>query len=87
MTDPAKEQLNEVEQRDRVPGHVPGSGRDELAAAEAKAESLQESSHKLAEAVYAQATAQAQQSAGGNGASSADEEVVEEGEYEDVTND
>ena len=38
MTDPAKEQLNEVEQRDRVPGHVPGPGRDELAAAEAKAE-------------------------------------------------
>jgi molecular chaperone GrpE len=38
MTDPAKEQLNEVEQRDRVPGDVPGPGRDELAAAEAKAE-------------------------------------------------
>ncbi len=38
MTDPAKEQLNEVEQRDRVPGQVPGSGRDELAGAEAKAE-------------------------------------------------
>jgi len=38
MTDPAKEQLNEVEQRDRVPGHVPGPGRDERAAAEAKAE-------------------------------------------------
>ncbi|TMM12912.1 MAG: molecular chaperone DnaK [Actinobacteria bacterium] len=60
---------------------------DDLADIRAKAESLQESSHKLAEAVYAQATAQAQQSAGGNGASSADEEVVEEGEYEDVTND
>ncbi len=38
MTDPAKEQLNEVEQRDRVPGQAPGPGRDELAAAEAKAE-------------------------------------------------
>jgi molecular chaperone GrpE len=38
MTDPAKEQLNEVEQRDRVPGDVPGPGGDELAAAEAKAE-------------------------------------------------
>src|SRR5437868_3443381 len=60
---------------------------DDLADIRAKAESLQESSHKLAEAVYAQATAQAQQSAGGNGASSADEEVVEEGEDEDVTND
>src|SRR5256714_8932334 len=38
MTDPAKEQLNGVEQRDRVPGQVRGPGRDELAAAEAKAE-------------------------------------------------
>jgi molecular chaperone GrpE len=38
VTDPAKEQLNEVEQRDRVPGDVPGPGGDELAAAEAKAE-------------------------------------------------
>jgi molecular chaperone DnaK len=61
---------------------------DDLADIRAKAESLQEASHKLAEAVYAQATAQAQASGGGgNGASSADEEVVEEGEYEDVTND
>jgi molecular chaperone DnaK len=59
---------------------------DDLADIRAKAEALQESSHKLAEAVYAQATAQAQAS-GGNGASSnGDEEVVEEGEYEDVTN-
>jgi len=58
---------------------------DDLADIRAKAEALQESSHKLAEAVYAQATAQAQAS-GGNGASSTDEEVVEEGEYEDVTN-
>jgi len=61
---------------------------DDLADIRAKAESLQEASHKLAEAVYAQATAQAQAAGGGgNGASSADEEVVEEGEYEDVTND
>ena len=60
---------------------------DDLADIRAKAESLQEASHKLAEAVYAQATAQAQATGGGNGASSADEEVVEEGEYEDVTND
>jgi molecular chaperone DnaK len=59
---------------------------DDLADIRAKAEALQESSHKLAEAVYAEATAQAQ-AGGGNGASSADEEVVEEGEYEDVTND
>jgi hypothetical protein len=37
----------------------------------------------LAEAVYAQATAPAQ-AAGGNGATTADDEVVEEGEYEVV---
>jgi len=60
---------------------------DDLADIRAKMEALQEASHKLAEAVYAQATAQAQASSAGNGASSADEEVVEEGEYEDVTND
>jgi molecular chaperone DnaK len=59
---------------------------DDLADIRAKTEALQEASHKLAEAVYAQATAQAQASAPGNGAASADEEVVEEGEYEDVTN-
>src|SRR5579862_416290 len=61
---------------------------DDLADIRAKAEALQEASHKLAEAVYAQATAQAQQSTGGgNGSSSADDEVVEDAEYEDVTND
>ena len=59
---------------------------DDLADIRAKTEALQEASHKLAEAVYAQATAQAQASAPGNGAAAADEEVVEEGEYEDVTN-
>src|SRR5690349_11992597 len=51
-----------------------------------KTQALQEASQKLAEAVYAQATAQqqAQSSAsGGNGAeSSSDDEVVEEGDYE-----
>ena len=57
---------------------------DDVADIRAKTEALQEASHKLAEAVYAQATAQAQSSAGGNGAPSADEEVVEEGEYEVV---
>jgi molecular chaperone DnaK len=56
---------------------------DDLADIRAKTEALQESSHKLAEAVYAQATAQAQ-AAGGNGATTADDEVVEEGEYEVV---
>jgi molecular chaperone DnaK len=60
---------------------------DDLGEIRAKTEALQEASHKLAEAVYAQATAQAQHSAGGNGsATTADDEVVEEGEYE-VVND
>jgi molecular chaperone DnaK len=58
---------------------------DDLADIRAKTDALQEASHKLAEAVYAQATAQAQAaSAGGNGAPTADDEVVEEGEYEVV---
>jgi molecular chaperone DnaK len=48
-----------------------------------KTEALQEASHKLAEAVYAQATAQQQEaSGGGNGAGSADDEVVEDADYE-----
>jgi len=59
---------------------------DDLADIRAKTDALQEASHKLAEAVYAQAAAQAQASAPGNGSTTADEEVVEEGEYEDVTN-
>jgi molecular chaperone GrpE len=40
MTDPAREQLDQIEQQDQVPGHVPGSGpevEERLAAAEAKA--------------------------------------------------
>jgi molecular chaperone DnaK len=58
---------------------------DDVADIKAKTEALQEASHKLAEAVYAQATAQAQASGGGgNGSSTADDEVVEEGEYEVV---
>ena len=44
-----------------------------------KTEELQQASQKLAEAVYAQATAQqAQSTTGGNGAEAADDEVVEE---------
>src|SRR5437868_4066376 len=57
---------------------------DDVGDIKAKTEALQEASHKLAEAVYAQATAQAQASAGGNGATTPDDEVVEEGEYEVV---
>src|SRR5690349_25019330 len=51
---------------------------NDVADIRAKTEALQEASHKLAEAVYAQATAQAQASAPGNGAPTADDEVVEE---------
>ena len=47
-----------------------------------KTDALEEASRKLAEAVYAQATAQAQSSPTGNGAPTSDDEVVEEGEYE-----
>src|SRR2546429_258752 len=60
---------------------------DDLGEIRAKMEALQEASHKLAEAVYAQATAQAQASAGGgNGEAASDsgDEVVEEGEYQVV---
>ena len=59
---------------------------DDLADIRAKTEALTEASHKLAEAMYADAQQQAQAStAGGNGDSGSDDEVVEEGEYEDVT--
>ncbi len=57
---------------------------DDLAEIRTKMDALQEASHKLAEAVYAEATAQAQASAGGNGEAASDDEVVEEGEYEVV---
>ena len=57
---------------------------DDVAEINAKREALQEASHKLAEAVYAQATAQAQASAASGDGASADDEVVEEGEYEVV---
>jgi molecular chaperone DnaK len=47
-----------------------------------KTSALEEESRKLAEAMYAQATAQQAQSGGGNGSSTTEDEVVEEGEYE-----
>ena len=52
----------------------------------AKTEALQEASHKLADAVYAQASAQAaSQAGGGNGGSApTEDEVVEEADYEVV---
>jgi len=57
---------------------------DDVADITAKANALEESAHKLAEVVYAQASAQAQSS---GGATSAEDEVVEEGEYEVVEDD
>jgi molecular chaperone DnaK len=59
---------------------------DDLSEIRAKTDALQESSHKLAEVLYAEAAQQAQASAGGgNGeAAASDDEVVEEGEYEVV---
>jgi molecular chaperone DnaK len=48
-----------------------------------KTEALNEASRKLADVLYAQASAQAQAGAGGdNGAASAEDEVVEEADYE-----
>ena len=58
---------------------------DDLGEIRAKTEALQDASHKLAEAVYAQAQAQAQAAppGGGNGAPVDDEEVVQEAEVVD----
>jgi molecular chaperone DnaK len=60
---------------------------DDLADIRAKTEALTEASHKLAEAMYAEAQQQAQASASGNGDSGSDDEVVEDAEYEDVASD
>ena len=60
---------------------------DDIAEIRTKMDALQESSHKLAEVLYAEAAQQAQASAGGNGdttSSDSGDEVVEEGEYEVV---
>jgi molecular chaperone DnaK len=57
---------------------------DDLADIRAKTDALQEASHKLAEAVYAQATAaQSAASGGGNGAEPSDDEVIEDAEVVD----
>jgi molecular chaperone DnaK len=54
----------------------------------AKTQALEEASHKLAEAVYAAASAQAQSASSGDGAhQGADEEVVEEADYEVIDED
>jgi molecular chaperone DnaK len=57
---------------------------DDVNEIRSKTDALQEASHKLAEAVYAQATAAQQASAGGNGAeASSDDEVIEDAEVVD----
>jgi len=58
---------------------------DDVADIRAKTDALQEAAQKLAEAVYAQASAQ-QASAGGNGTtdSGSDDEVIEDADYEVV---
>ena len=57
---------------------------DDVTEIKAKTDALQEASQKLAEAVYAQATAQAQASQpAGDGASAPDDEVIEEAEIVD----
>jgi molecular chaperone DnaK len=65
---------------------IEGSDESEI---RAKTEALQEASHKLAEAVYAQAAAQAQAGAGSSedGQAGSDEEVVEEADYEVIDDD
>jgi molecular chaperone DnaK len=56
---------------------------DDVAEIRAKTDALTEASHKLAEAVYAQATAsQAAGAQAGDGAAVSDDEVVEEADYE-----
>jgi molecular chaperone DnaK len=58
---------------------------DDVNEIRSKTEALQEASQKLAEAVYAQATAQQSAASGGNGGGAeggTDEEVVEEADYE-----
>src|SRR6266516_4890398 len=47
-----------------------------------KTDALQEASQKLAEILYSQAASQAQSTATGDGAATADDEVVEEADYE-----
>ena len=59
----------------------------DVAEIHSKTEALVEASHKLAEAVYAKASAEqaaAQPSGGGGAEEGAEEEVVEEAEYEVV---
>jgi molecular chaperone DnaK len=83
----SSDEASNIESRiEELRGAVEGSDVGEI---RAKTEALQEASHKLAEAVYAQASAQAQAgAASGEGAQAGqDEEVVEEADYEVIDDD
>ena len=56
---------------------------DDLGEIRAKTDALQEASQKLAEAVYAQASAQQQAQASSNGETDSDDEVIEDAEVVD----
>ncbi len=83
----SSDEVSNIESRlEELRKSVEGSDVSEI---RAKTEALQEASHKLAEAVYAQAAAQAQASAGSSddGQAGSDEEVVEEADYEVIDDD
>jgi molecular chaperone DnaK len=81
------EEVSNIEGRlEELRKAIEGSDESEI---RAKTEALQEASHKLAEAVYAQAATQAQAAAGSSedGQAGSDEEVVEEADYEVIDDD
>ncbi len=82
----SSDEASNIESRiEELRGAVEGSDLSEI---KLKTESLQEASHKLAEAVYAQAAAQAQAStASTEGDQAGSEEDVEEADYEVVDDD
>jgi len=83
----SSDEVSNIESRiEDLRGAVEGSDVGEI---RGKTEALQEASHKLAEAVYAQASAQAQAGAGPSEGDQAgqDEEVVEEADYEVIDDD
>ena len=83
----SSDEVSNIESRlEELRKAIEGSDESEI---RAKTEALQEASHKLAEAVYAQAAAQAQAGAGPSedGQAGSDEEVVEEADYEVIDDD
>ncbi len=84
----SSDEVSNIESRlEELRKAIEGSDESEI---RSKTEALQEASHKLAEAVYAQAAAQAQAGAAGSsedGQAGSDEEVVEEADYEVIDDD